>query len=150
MSVMPSILARSLRTEAAQPPQTMFGTLRETSTPSAAVATAGGVVSGATVSATGATTGVGATSTDTGSDSPAQPAKDAMTPAAISIGTNFFTVILQKNYNTNLVVSHHRSGVYLNSDAPHQPDTLPTRFGVGSVLGRDGRSIVAEIVVRLG
>jgi len=102
---MPSILVRSLRTEAAQPPQNIFGTLRETRIASAAAGDSGGVVSGViagtvvgatgAVSVTGATAGVGG-ATDTGSDCSAQPMNDAMTPAVISTGTNFFTIILQK------------------------------------------------------
>lgn len=89
MSEMPSIFVRSLRTEAAQPPHVIFGTLRDTRTPSAAF------------EAAGATAGVCDTSTDTGSVSVAQPAMDAMTPPVNSIGTNFFTVILQKKPTTH-------------------------------------------------
>ena len=95
---MPSILVRSLRTEAAQPAQTMFGTARDTRIVSAAGASG---VAGV-VWATGATTGVGGVVTDTGSDSSAQPTNVAMTPAVISIGTNFFTIILQKELTTQI------------------------------------------------
>jgi len=112
MSEMPSIFVRSLRTEAAQPPHVIFGTLRDTSTPSAAF------------EATGATAGVCETSTETGSVSVAQPAIDAMTPPVNSIGTNFFTVILQKIPTTQkMVVSHHLSRAYLK----HHGSLNPTR-----------------------
>ncbi len=88
MSVTPSIFVRSLRTEAAQPPQTIFGTLSDTRTPSVTLGTAG--VAGTTADA-------GGVSTKTGSVSVEQPAKDAMTLPDSSMGTNFFTMILQKN-----------------------------------------------------
>ena len=115
MSVMPSIFVKSLRTEAAQPPHVIFGTLRDTRTPSAAFETAG------------ATAGVGETSTETGSVSVAHPAMDAMTPPVNSIGTNFFTVILQKKPGTQKpAVSHHRSRAYLEDDLLDQPDTQMT------------------------
>ena len=105
MSVMPSIFVRSLRTEAAQPPHVIFGTLRDTRTPSAVFETAG------------ATAGVCETSTETGSVSVAQPAMDAMTPPLNSIGTNFFTVILHKKPATQeMVVSHRRSRAYLKNN----------------------------------
>jgi len=115
MSVTPSIFVRSLRTEAAQPPHVIFGTLRDTSTPSAAF------------EATGATVGVCETSAETGSVSAAQPAMDAMTPAVINIGTNFFTVILQKIPTTQkMVVRDHHSRAYLHDDSLDQPDTQKT------------------------
>lgn len=88
MSVTPSIFVRSLRTEAAQPPHVIFGTFSDTRTPSDAFETSG------------ATAGVCETSTETGSASVAQPAMDAMTPPVKSIGTNLFTVILQKKPTT--------------------------------------------------
>ena len=105
MSEMPSIFVRSLRTEAAQLPHVIFGTLRDTRTPSAVF------------EAAGATAGVCETSTETGSASAAQPAMDAMTPVVNSIGTNFFTVILQQKPTTQkMVVRHHHSRAYLKND----------------------------------
>ena len=78
---------------------------------SAAAGASGGVVSGViageivwgteAVSVTGATAGVGGVA-DTGSDCSAQPMNDAMTPAVISTGTNFFTIILQKEPTTQI------------------------------------------------
>jgi deoxyribose-phosphate aldolase len=67
----------------------MFGTLRDTRTPSAVL------------EAAGATAGVCKTSTETGSVSATQPAMDAMTQPVNSIGTNFFKVILQKKPTTH-------------------------------------------------
>ena len=94
---MPSIFVRSLRTEAAQLPHVIFGTLRDTRTPSAVFETAGATAG----AAAGVTAGVCDTSTETGSVSAAHPAMDAMTPPVNSIGTNFFTVILQKKPTTH-------------------------------------------------
>ena len=91
MSVTPSIFVRSLRTEAAQPLQTIFGTLSETSTPSTTLG-ADGVA--------GIPAGVCGISTETGSVSVEQPTMDAMTPPVNSIGTNLFTIILQKKPTT--------------------------------------------------
>lgn len=93
MSVIPSIFVRSLRTEAAQLPHVIFGTLSDTRTPSLDFVSAGAVA------ATGGTAGSCETCAETGSVSAAHPAMDAMTPAVSSIGTNFFTVILQKKPN---------------------------------------------------
>jgi hypothetical protein len=121
MSVTPSIFVRSLRTEAAQPPQTIFGTLSDTRTPSVTLGAAG--VSGTTAD-DGTAAGAGEFSTETGPVSVEQPAKDAMTLPDSSMGTNFFTMILQKTNNTKMVVIRDSPGAYLDFNGFHQPDTL--------------------------
>ena len=87
MSVIPSIFARSPRTEAAQPPHVMFGTLSDTRIPSTAFAAAGGV----------ANAFVGA-----GADCSAQPAIDTANPPVSSTGTNRFTMLLLRGLVTNI------------------------------------------------
>jgi len=105
MSVTPSIFVRSLRTEAAQPPQTIFGTLSDTRIPSAAATATGSVVAGVSVTGVVAVTGEASAaaggSTARGADSSEHPTIDTMAPAAISIGTNFFTINLQNKTQNN-------------------------------------------------
>ena len=109
MSVRPSIFVKSLRTEAAQPPQTIFGTLSDTKSPSVTPDGEG---------AAGTTAGADGVSTETGSASVAQPAMDAMTLLVNSIGTNLFTVILPKNKEQHL----HTVRVDQHSDACRKDD----------------------------